>query len=422
MPDRFDRLGERFHRSGVAFRMSTPLPLRVLVVTLLAVATVSVSQPASGQVTAADSAAVLLGAAAELEQRGESDAAETLYRYIANRFEGTPAAVTARTWLDAASAERSQGGGETELKVWSTTYGIWLGVSVPLALNADGPEPYGVGLLLGAPGGFFGARALARSRPFSLGQARAVTWGGTWGALQGMALANAMDFGGGERIIEGDIVIDEEADEEAIIGTMVIGSAVGIAGGMLAARQEIRPGTATSATLGSLWGSWFGLATSILADLDSDPTWATLMLTGNAGLVGGALAGSRLPLSRSRARLISVGGLIGGVGGLGIVLIADVDDEDTAIGVTLAGSILGLALGGALTRGHDAEEDLSGAAEEGGGLPAAGALFNWSGGDWSLAAPLPSPLVDPGLRRRGRAGADGRDGLAWKIPLLKVRF
>ena len=401
--------------------MSTPLPVRVLLVTLLAVAAVSAAEPASAQVTAADSAAVLLGAAAELEQRGETEAAETLYRYLANRFEGTPAAATALAWLE---AERGglQGGGETELKVWSTTYGIWLGVTVPLALNAGGPEPYGVGLLLGAPGGFFGARALATSRPFSLGQARAITWGGTWGAVQGMALANAADFGGGERIIEGDIVIDEEADEEAVLASMIVGSAAGIAGGMLAARQEIRPGTATSAMLGSLWGSWFGLASSILADLDEDPTWATIMVTGNAGLVAGALAGSRLPLSRSRARLISVGGLIGGVGGLGIVLIADVDDEDTAIGVTLAGSILGLALGGALTRGHDAEEDMSGAAEAAGSLPLAGALVNWSGGDWSLAAPLPSPVLDPGLRGEGRAGASGRDGLAWKIPLLNVRF
>ena len=379
-------------------------------------------QPASAQVTRADSAAVLLGTAADLEQRGEQDAAETLYRYIADRFDGTAAAETARTLLDEAGAARSLGGGETELKVWSTTYGIWLGIAVPAALSADGPEPYGVGLLLGAPGGFFGGRAFSRTRPLSLGQARAITWGGTWGALQGMALANALDFGGGERIIEGDIIIDEEADEEAVLGTMIMGSAVGIGGGMLAARQEIRPGTATSATLGSLWGSWFGLATSILADLEDDPTWATVMPTGNAGLVGGALLGSRVPLSRSRARMISVGGLIGGVGGLGLVLIADVDDEDTAIGVTLAGSVAGLVLGGVLTRGHDVEEDMSDDAEAAGAFPPMGALVNWSGGDWSLSAPLAAPSLDPSLRYGGRHGSAGGDGLVWKVPLLNVRF
>ena len=59
---------------------------------------------------------------------------------------------------------------------------------------------------------------------------------------------------------------------------------------MLAARQEIRPGTATSATLGSLWGAWFGLGSSILLDLEEDPAWTNMMIMGNGGLVGGAIA------------------------------------------------------------------------------------------------------------------------------------
>ena len=80
------------------------------------------------------------------------------------------------------------------------------------------------------------------------------------------------------------------------------------------------------------------------------------MMTGNAGLAAGALAGSRWPLSRSRARLISVGGLIGGVGGLGIVMITQPDNDDVAIGIPLVGSIAGLVAGVALTEGAGAEE------------------------------------------------------------------
>lgn len=380
---------------------------RACLIALMAAALGATLPPvrASAQITPADSAAVLLETAGDLEQRGERDAAETLYRYITDRFEGTPAAETARAWLDDAGGGQSPGGGETELQVWSTTYGIWLGMMVPLALDAEGPEPYGVGLLLGAPGGFFAGRALARSRPLSLGQARAITWGGTWGALQGTALANA-----------------RSVDEQAFIRSMIIGSAAGVAGGMLAARQEITPGTATSATLGSLWGTWFGLATSTLLDYTDDQIWVVMMATGNAGLVGGALAGSRWPLSRSRARLISVGGLIGGVAGLGTVLIGDADDEDTVIGIALTGSIAGLVLGGVLTRGHDAEEDMSGNEPAAGSLAAMGALINWSGGDWSLSVPLPTPSLDPVLRYEGRYGATAPDGLVWKVPLLNVRF
>ena len=387
-----------------------------------ALASSAPQRPASAQVVRSDSASVLLATAADFEGRGEMEAAEALYRHIADRFDDTAAAETARAWLEAAAGRQSQAGGETELKVWSTTYGIWLGLMVPLALDANGPEPYGAGLLLGAPAGFFGSRAFARSRPLSLGQARAITWGGTWGAFHGLAWASAFNLGGGDRLVGGEALIHEEESEEAVFASMIVGSAMGVAGGALAARREIAPGTATSATLGTLWGAWFGLGSSILFDLDEDPTWATVMLAGDAGLVAGALAGSRWRLSRSRARLISVGGLIGTVAGFGVVLLADTSDEDVAIGVAMTGSVAGLALGAALTRGHAAEEDISGDGQAAGVRRGAGALFNWSQDGWSLSAPLPSPVPDPGLRSSGRGGAGGMDGLVWKVPLLNVRF
>ena len=127
-----------------------------------------------------------------------------------------------------------------------------------------------------------------------------------------------------------------------------------------------------------------------------------------------AVAGSRWRLTRSRARLISVGGLIGAVGGLGVVLIAQPDGEKTAIGIPLAGSIMGLVAGGLLTRGVTGEEDASENAAA--ALPMPGALVNWSGGAFSLSAPLPAPVRDYALRTRGTGG------LTWKVPLLNVRF
>ena len=386
---------------------------RALLIFALTAAAICAPLPATAQVTRADSAAVLLAAAVDFENRGEHDVAEALYRHIRARFPGTPAAQSVLGRLEASTTVQSRAGGETELTVWSTLYGIWLGMAVPAAMDADGPEPYGVGLLLGAPGGFFGGRALARSRPLSLGQTRAITWGGTWGAWQGMGWAHALDLGGGERLYD-DIVEHEQQSPQAVFASMIAGSAVGILGGTLAARREIMPGTSTSAMLGSMWGAWFGFASSILADLDEDPTWATTMLAGNAGLVGGAVAGSRWRLTRSRARLISVGGLIGAVGGLGVVLISQPGDDNSEIGIPMAGSIIGLAVGGFLTRGSTGEEDASENAAA--ALPMPGALVNWSGGAFSLSAPLPAPVRDYALRTQGPGG------LAWKVPLLNVRF
>ena len=401
--------------------MLTPVSVRAVRIRAalfvgLLVGAVTAPGPASAQAAGpADSAAVLLATASDFESRGEGDIAEALYRHIADRFPGTPAAETAAVRLDAATAARSRGGGETELKVWSALYGIWMGVALPTALGVEGPEPYGLGLLAGGPTVFLAGRALANSRPVSLGQARMITWGGTWGALQGLGWANALDLGGGERLTRGDIRIHEEPTLEATFASMIAGGALGIAGGLLAAGREITPGTSTSAMLGSLWGAWFGLASASLTEADDNAIWATMMLAGNAGLAGGAIAGSRWPLSRSRARLISIGGLMGGVGGTGIVLITQPDDDDTAITTILAGSIAGLLLGVALTDGEGGEED-PGDDANAAALPAPGALLNRSRGEWSLSAPIPSPVREPALR------GEGRDRLVWRVPLVNVRF
>ena len=141
---------------------------------------------------------------------------------------------------------------------------------MPTALGSEGPEAYGLGLLVGGPAGFLAGTALANSRPVSLGQARAITWGGTWGTLQGLGWANALDLGGGERLIEGDILIHDDQTLEATMAAAIAGGALGIAGGLLAARREVTPGTSTSAMLGSLWGAWFGLASASLMDVDEN--------------------------------------------------------------------------------------------------------------------------------------------------------
>ena len=390
--------------------MNSPIPLRGLLLLALFAAALSAPRPASAQLTRADTAAVLLAAAEDFANRGADDVAEALYRHILERFPGTVAAETARTRLEVVTGRQSQAGGEVELKVWSALYGLWQGVALPLAFNADDAEVYGLGLLVGGPAGFLIGRAMARSRPRSLGQARAITWGGTWGAIQGLGWAHALNFGGDEY----------DPSDEAVMWSMIAGGAVGIVGGAVAARREVTSGTSTSATLGSLWGLWIGAATAVLVDpdMEGDAIVATVMLTGNAGLGAGALLGSRVPLSRSRARLISLAGVIGGFASMGINMIAQPDDPRPRVvmGTMLAASLGGLALGASLTSGGRGEDDPSEDLEAAASLPAPGALLNWSDGDWALSTPLPSPVLEPTGRR------DGRDGLVWKVPLLKVRF
>ncbi|MDX1492899.1 MAG: hypothetical protein R3253_02405, partial [Longimicrobiales bacterium] len=168
--------------------------LPVLLLTLLA----SAPDGAEAQLSRADSAAVLLQAADAFAQEGRWEIAEAIYERIVERYGGTPAATQARARMSAPESERPQRPSRVELQVFGATYGAWLGLAVPIALGSDAPEAYGAGLLVGAPLGIFGARAYMRANPVSEGQARAISWGGTWGTWQGFGWAEVLDVGEGQ--------------------------------------------------------------------------------------------------------------------------------------------------------------------------------------------------------------------------------
>jgi len=113
--------------------------------------------------------------------------------------------------------------------------------------------------------------------------------------------------------------------------------------------------------LGSLWGTWFGAAASVLMDIEGDGVLATMMVT---------------------------------------------------VGIPLVTRIAGLALGVAATRDMD-RGDASGDAGAEGSLPIPGSLLNWSDGNWALSTPLPTPVQEPTSRN------DGRASLFWRVPAVE---
>jgi hypothetical protein len=247
--------------------MSTARTTSLLVVALV-VSALAVSRPASAQVTAADSAAVLLDAARDFEAEGRREIAEALYRLILERYGESAAASEARTALVALpAAGQTQGSGSVELRVWMTLYGAWLGAAVPAAFGADSPEPYGVGLLLGGPVGFLGGRALAGRFDLTEGQARAITLGGTWGTWQGFGWREVLDIGVAQDCSFG-FCFDLESGTEEAFGAMILGGLTGIGVGALLSNRDIAPGTASVVNFASLWGSWFGVAGGALFDLE----------------------------------------------------------------------------------------------------------------------------------------------------------
>jgi hypothetical protein len=347
--------------------------------------------------TRVDSAAVLLETARRFEGMGRLDVADALYEHILERFRDTPAAATVQQIRVAMPVDRGARSGRVELQVWSTLYGAALGLALPEMFGADNAEIFGIGLLLGAPAGFLVARGYARSRQLTEGQARAITFGGTWGAWQGLGWAIALELG------EDDI-----GGEEPYVDAAVLGSFVGIAAGAILGRKPIPTGLATTVNFGALWGTWFGVAAGVLAGA-SDGVLDASLIGGNAGLIATAILAPRWQMSRNRARLVSVGGLLGGIAGAGALLIVQPDDEKVAIMFPLAGSVAGLWLGAVRTRDHD-----RGGAAPGGGE--SGALLDWRAGRLGLGTPVPYPTL---LRTdRGRTGTSPAIG----VTLLRARF
>ena len=380
-------------RSPVSARRGPVRTVRYLI-PLLVVAALLLGRPApsSAQVTRADTAAVLLAAARDFESGGRWQVAEALFQYVSERFRDTPAGSAALQALRAAPAGAMSQGSRVELQVWSTLYGLWLGVAVPGALGASGSEPYGLGLLLGGPGGFLAGRALANSRPLSEGQVRAITFGGTWGTWQGFGWARVLGIGERE-VCDFGPCYREDAGSRTVFSSLVAGGLAGIATGAVLSRKPISAGTATTVNFGAFWGTWFGVAGSVLADLEGDSFLAATLLGGNAGLVTTALLSRSWNLSRDRARLISIAGVMGGLAGGGLDLLIQPDNEKVAIGIPLATSIAGLALGATMTRDRPSERDVPG-----GGLASEateGSLLRYAGGRLEMGVPAPFPTLVP---------------------------
>ncbi len=379
-------------------------------ITLLALLLFGPLKGVRAQVTRADTAAVLLRAAEVFQGEGRWEVAEALFQHIGERFPDTSAGARALEALRRPAAGRVSRSSQVELQVWSTLYGAWLGIAVPGAFGADDPGPYGAGLLVGGPAGFLAGRALARSRALSEGQVRAITFGGTWGTWQGFGMAELLDWGEKE-VCDLDFCYVDDSNGEEVLKAMVLGGLAGIGTGVFLARKPISSGVATTANFGALWGTWFGVAGGILAGLEGDDLLAATLLAGNGGLVSSALMAPTWNLTRERARLISIAGVIGALGGVGLDLIVQPDDEKVAMALPLLGSVAGLGLGAVWTA--DPPSPSRAQAEAGPGAP----LLSLEGNRWRLDPPGPFPTV---ALRDGPRGPVAEPALG--LTLFRARF
>lgn len=375
-----------------------PLPQCALAIACLSGALLTgAARPTHGQTTAADTAAVLIGTARRAYDEGNRQLARAILQLIVRAYPETPAAVDAETQLAEWRNATDSTSGRVELIVWGTTYGAWLGIALPLAGGAEGPEPYGAGLLLGTPVGFFGARAYGQAFPISLGQARIIRFGSMWGSWQGVGWQQALNIG--------------NRSDLAPVTFSLVGSLVGLGTGIALARAvDISPGTAAIVEFSGYWATWYGAATGVLFDWQDDGLLSWILITGDAGVLAASLIAPKLDLSVGRARLISITGIAGLVAGLGLDLLMSVEDEKVAIAIPMMTSFAGLGLGVGWTRNYDSRnrDEISGGH----------ALLQVRDGRPRLGLPTPVPAALP-------ASFDGwrvRHELGVKVTLVHATF
>jgi len=374
-------------------RRRFPVFVRACLPVLFAAVVLLGAGPVQAQ-SRADTAAVLLDAAKTFQSEGRLDLAEELMSFLVERYADTESAASARTDLAAVRAERRAGRGQAGYVVWSTIFGAWMGVAVPGALGAEGAEPYGLGLLIGAPVGFFASRAYGKSTNITAGSSRTITFSWLWGTWQAMGWRAALDLGETADVCD-QFGCGSDAGRSPWVAA-VVGGVAGYAAGIAASRAwEVDTGTTEMLWHSSIWGTGYGFALGFLADLEGDNLLASALVGGNVGLGASIPAANHWSPTSGQVRLASVAGLAGAVAGLGLDLLLTVDSEKTAVAIPTIGATIGL-IGGAIITRHDdpgpiPEEDVRGLQS---------ALLQVDGG-WGLGIPAPIPV------RRSRLLPDG---------------
>jgi len=374
---------------------------------LLLAASVTLLAPvATAQQTPADSAQVLLDAARLLRIQGKDRLAGEILRHIQARYPGTPAALAAQQQSSALPDAPVAGLSRTGFFIYNTLYGGWLGVAIPAAFGADGPEAYGAGLLIGAPLGFFASRAYAKSHNLTDGQAGTIDFGSFWGTWQGIGWRAVFDIGD-TQTCDLDYCYTSTSDK-APWAAGVIGGLTGLGVGLLIAQKPISAGASTMVFNSALWGTWYGIAIGVLAGLEDDNLLSSALIGGNVGPLFAIPTSRAWHPTTARVRIATAAGLAGGLAGAGIALLASVDDDKGVVGIISAGTTIGLIAGAALGRDRQGNNEESALWDP--------ALINVKGGV-RLGLPMPTPTVIPVKRAKGRAMVPGL-----RISLLNAEF
>ncbi|HVU50574.1 MAG TPA: hypothetical protein VHL80_07790 [Polyangia bacterium] len=312
--------------------------------------------------------------ARQLAASGGAPWAETVTRLCGEILRAQPATAPLPPRL------RAERDGRGTIVVYSTFYGIWVGVATDVLFSIDNVRGSILPPLLGMGGGLALSLALTSERPITNGQAWAIATGMDYGTINGALWAGAFNF---------------KATD--VVGTALATGVASTAAGLLVATQLApKQGDVEVVRSSLLWGGLGGLFG--IAAFGSNPSDTTyfrgMAVAQDLAFLGGLAISSSFDVSRTRDLIIDAGTLGGAVAGLGVTVLA-LGTNGTRHAV-FAGGLLGMTAGMVtailLTRDMDSPDEDQGS-------PVAALVGRDARGRWRLGSPGASPVFD-GLGRR----------------------
>ena len=247
--------------------------------------------------------------------------------------------------FDRLGVEEPTGLARAELVGFQTIHGIVAGVELCVIVDCQSARAGLSAVTLGAATGLGASLLATHETGITPGQASALNSGVLWGGWLGLM---ASDLAG--------------TDGRGVAGTMLVGQLGGM--GLGYGLSNLTGATAGDVGLVNQSGLWAGIFYTIIRDgvleanVSREAGRVGLMMTAVAGGVGGGALASQVPMSRGRVTVTSASGLLGGLVGAAVPVLAvgdDVNSQVVATGVTL-GAAGGLLTAGYLTRTWDGDE------------------------------------------------------------------
>ena len=309
--------------------------------------------------------------------RGDPSApwADTVERLCGNVLR-TPAATIAtpgETISESASANEGRG----RLVLWSSLYGIWLGLAGDILIDVNDVQP-AVLIPMVAMGAALGTSLVVTSdHPVTTGQAWTIITGLDYGSLNGALWGGALGLSA-----RGVVGLS--------LATSVVATPVAI---FVATSQRPKAGDVELVRSSLLWGTTAGLlgaAAFSTSSSSAQGAWLTGALAMDLGLAAGIGLANSFDLSRNRVLIIDAGAVGGGLIGLGVAVLAGgnrASGQEVA-GGALGGLVAGIAIAALATHNLDAAETQA-------STPSYPALFaRDADGHWAVGMPAPTPVLD----------------------------